>query len=67
MMLIEEVRESLRALNTNIFPVRSVAREVRVWQTTTEDDYLGPGCLVQDALEIPSKEETTEAVEGREE
>ena len=47
---VEEVRECLRALNTNIFPVCSVHRRVRVWQLTTEDDHLGPGCLVQDAL-----------------
>ena len=53
--------------NIKIFPARRVARKVRVWRTTTEDDNLGLGCLDQNALEIPSEEETTETVEGREE
>ena len=45
---VKHVRESLRALNTNIFHGRSVTREA----SARQDDHRGPGCLVQHVLEI---------------
>ena len=51
-MNVEQVHECLCAGNAKILLRLGGTRQVWAWQTPTEYDDLGPGCLVQDVLEI---------------